>query len=329
MIKDAPKPLPRKLPKPIFKRLPKRRPLQMTLTNAFRARNGGVLLCADREENDGYARTEVDKIYPITTDFKTCEVFISGAGPSEILRKAKEHIHRSLIQAERGNSNVLAEHQSLIEGSLRLIYEEYATVLANESMGLIIVVAPRVPAPPILYSTVEYRLDSQRLYCAHGSGRPISDYLADRLYKEGMDNNLLKLLAVFIFREAERKAAGVGMGNDKETRAYYMTTVRGKGQLTNLRENPDATVLITVEGIQDHAIWFVLMNSTSSQSDRVKFWQVGDTISLGAETILINDDRIPKIQSSEGLTRNLTRNCEGRSRASDCYVYETHKSDKQ
>jgi hypothetical protein len=29
-----------------------------------------------------------------------------------------------------------------------------------------------------------------------------------------MDNNLLKLLAVFIFREAERKAAGVGMGND-------------------------------------------------------------------------------------------------------------------
>jgi hypothetical protein len=115
----------------------------------------------------------------------------------------------------------------------------------------------------------------------------------------------------------------------KETRAYYMTTVRGKGKLTNLRENPDATVLITVEGIQDHAIWFVLMNSTSSQSDRVKFWQVGDTISLGAETILINDDRIPKIQTSEGLTRNLTRNCEGRSRASDCYVYDTNKSNKQ
>lgn len=186
----------------------------MTLTNAFRARNGGVLLCADREEDDGYAKTEVDKIYPITTDLKTCEVFISGAGPSEILRKAKERIHGSLVAADRGNNNVLAEHQSLIEGSLRHIYEEYATVLANESMGLIIVVAPRVPAPPILYSTVEYRLDSQRLYCAHGSGRPISDYLADRLYKDGMDNNLLKLLAVFIFREAERKASGVGMGND-------------------------------------------------------------------------------------------------------------------
>jgi hypothetical protein len=186
----------------------------MTLINAFRARDGGVLLCADREEDDGYAKTEVDKIYPITTDFRTCQIFISGAGPSEIIRKAKEHIHRTLIVANRGNNDVLAEHQSLIEGSLRLLYEEYATVLANDPMGLIIVVAPNVPVPPILYSTVEYRLDSQRLYCAHGSGRPISDYLADRLYKEGMDNNLLKLLAIFIFREAERKASGVGMGND-------------------------------------------------------------------------------------------------------------------
>ena len=214
MIETSLKPLPRKLPDPKFKRLPKRRPLQTTLTNAFRARNGGVLLCADREENDGYGKAEVDKIYPITTDLKTCQVFISGAGPSEMLRKAKERIHTSLIQSERGKNNVLAEHQSLIEGSLRLLYEEYATVLANDSMGLIIVVAPNVPSPPILYSTVEYRLDSQRLYCAHGTGRAISDYLADRLYKEGMDNNLLKLLAVFIFREAERKASGVGMGND-------------------------------------------------------------------------------------------------------------------
>ena len=211
--------IPPKPPRPIIphpkpQRLPKRRLPKMTLTNAFRARNGGVLLCADREETDGYSKTEVDKIYPITTDLRTCQVFISGAGPSEILRKAKEHIHRSLIQAERGNKDVLAKHQSLIEDSLRQIYKKYATVLANDSMGLIIVVAPNVPAPPILYSTVEYRLDSQRLYCAHGSGRPISDYLADRLYQEDMDNNFLKLLAVFIFREAERKASGVGMGND-------------------------------------------------------------------------------------------------------------------
>src|SRR6266436_8926054 len=97
LLKSRPCPV----PKPV--RLPKRRPHRMTLTNAFRARNGGVLLCADREENDGYAKTEIDKIYAITTDLKTCEVFISGAGPSDIIRKAKEHIRRSLIQADRGN----------------------------------------------------------------------------------------------------------------------------------------------------------------------------------------------------------------------------------
>jgi len=214
MNSPLPKPHPT-ISRPKLKRLPERKPRRMsTLTNAFRARNGGVLLCADREETDGYSKTEVDKIYPITTDLKTCEVFISGAGPSEIIRKCNEHIHRTLILADRGNNDVLAEHQTLIEGSLRHIYEEYATVLANSPMGLIIVVAPRATVPPVLYSTVEYRLDPQRLYCAHGTGSPISDYLADRLYKEGMDNNLLKLLAAFIFREAERKASGVGMGND-------------------------------------------------------------------------------------------------------------------
>lgn len=187
----------------------------MTLINAFRARHGGILLCADRQEDDGFAKTEVDKIYEIPTDLHACELFIAGAGPSEIIAKAKERIHRSLVTADRGGNDVLAEHQTLIEGSLRHLYEEYDEVLAKDPMGLIVVVAPRARGvSPIMYSTVEYRLHSQDLYCAHGSGRPISDYFADRLYKDGMDKSALSLIAAFILREAERKASGVGMGFD-------------------------------------------------------------------------------------------------------------------
>jgi 20S proteasome alpha/beta subunit len=187
----------------------------MTLINAFRARHGGILLCADRQEDDGYSKNEIDKIYEITTDLKPCEVFIAGAGPSEIIAKAKEHIHTSLVSADRGGNDVLAEHQTRIEGSLRYIYKEYGDVLRKCPMGLIIVIAPRTPShAPRMYSTVEYRLHSQDLYCADGSGKPISDYFADHLYKDGMDKSALSLVAAFILREVERKAVGVGMGFD-------------------------------------------------------------------------------------------------------------------
>lgn len=99
----------------------------------------------------------------------------------------------------------------------------------------------------------------------------------------------------------------------KESRAYYMTVVRGNGKLTKLQVNPDTTVLLTVEGLKDHAVWLVLMNLASSQSGGVKFWQVGDTIQLGTDTVLVNDDRIPKVQNSESLTLNMTHTqCDNR-----------------
>jgi hypothetical protein len=53
------------------------------------------------------------------------------------------------------------------------------------------------------------------LYCSHGSGKTIADYLADRLYEHGrFDKGSLAVLAAFIFREAERSASGVGLGTD-------------------------------------------------------------------------------------------------------------------
>jgi len=45
----------------------------VTLVAAFRSGNGGILLCADREENEGYAKREVDKIYHI--GMNACDFF--------------------------------------------------------------------------------------------------------------------------------------------------------------------------------------------------------------------------------------------------------------
>lgn len=237
----APKPHPHPFPHPVPqpRRLPKRRPLQLTLINAFRARQGGILLCADRQEDDGYSKTEIDKIYEITTDLKPCEVFIAGSGPSEIIAKAKERIHRSLVSADRGRNDILGEHQKLIEGTLKNIYREYGDVLRRYSMGLIIVIASRVRSQaPVMYSTVEYRLYPQDTYCADGSGKPISDYLADRLYRYGMNRATLSVIAAFILREAERKASSVGMGfdmvfiHDGDTGRQYL----GRDRIKTLQE---------------------------------------------------------------------------------------------
>src|SRR5271165_6867460 len=95
-------PIPRPCPpRPKVERLP-RRPHPMTLIAAFRCRNNGVLLCADREINDGVSKREVEKIYRIL--LKGCEIFIAGAGTSwDSITKAYAEIHESLhLAAEKG-----------------------------------------------------------------------------------------------------------------------------------------------------------------------------------------------------------------------------------
>jgi 20S proteasome alpha/beta subunit len=187
----------------------------MTLVAAFRARQGGVLLCADRKEEEGYTQREIDKIYYIQ-ELHAFQVFIAGAGPTTIIKKANEYIHKALLNAESDRkTDILTHHCACIESSLKAIYSEYKEELDELPMGLIIVVAPRVSgSAPIFYKTDKSVLSIEPLYCAHGSGRIISDYLQDRLYRHGMHNNALALLAAFIFREAERKASGVGLGTD-------------------------------------------------------------------------------------------------------------------
>jgi hypothetical protein len=59
----------------------------MTLIAAFRAREGGVLLCADREENDGFSKREVEKISRLS--LLQCQMFIAGAGYAPIIKRLR------------------------------------------------------------------------------------------------------------------------------------------------------------------------------------------------------------------------------------------------
>ena len=190
----------------------------MTLVAAFRCQQGGILLCADREENDGYAKREVDKIYRIG-EFVPCQVFIAGSGPGNIIRLANEEIHESMKSSAKNGENVFVEHRSIIEQALNAIYVKFAKILKLEPMNLIVVVAPRDSGiNPLLYQTDTSVLIPESFYVAHGSGKIVADYLSDRLYRPyqngRLDKGMIGLVAAFILREAEHSGIGVGMGFD-------------------------------------------------------------------------------------------------------------------
>jgi hypothetical protein len=192
----------------------------MTLVAAFRCRTGGILLCGDREENDGYNKREVDKLQRIpSTELQTCDIFLAGAGNADLIRIFEPRIRESLNRSYASGRDIFAEHEALLTAELAECYKgRNQEIKKNEDVEFIVVVAPSVYIPnrvPMLYRTNGTKLIPAPLYCACGTGKPIADYFADRLFHyDRMERGALAFLAAFILREAGTSASGVGLGND-------------------------------------------------------------------------------------------------------------------
>jgi 20S proteasome alpha/beta subunit len=187
----------------------------MTLVAAFRCRNTGILLCADRQEDDGYTKREMDKIF--RSGFYQFEFFMAGAGLITVIKDAWAEINRDLHNATNFDKrDILVEHRPIIEASLKAIHIKHkGEDLSRFPLGLLIVIAPRKQnSIPILYRTDKSTLIEESTYAAYGSGQTLSDYFAGYLYKHGLPDDHLAVLASFIFREAEKYASGVGLGSD-------------------------------------------------------------------------------------------------------------------
>ncbi len=183
----------------------------MTLVAAYRSNDGGILLCADREEDDSYAKRSVDKIYTIYSH--SCNLYLAGAGLSNSISKANEEIHNGVRQIFASGKDVLQEHKKIIENGLNSVYEEFGEdYFAQMPMNFLIVISPKAPnSAPLLYRTDGWHVFPEHDYAAFGSGKLICDYFSDRLYEYprlGKPN--LLALAAFIFREAHKSASGVG-----------------------------------------------------------------------------------------------------------------------
>jgi 20S proteasome alpha/beta subunit len=188
----------------------------MTLVAAFRCHKGGLLLCADREENYGDVKREIDKIFQI--DLPSLQVFIAGSGPSSVINQACLEIRHGLTLAFAEGKDMVREHKPLIEDTLKSINKRYAANLKNWPLGLIVIFAPFDRSMvPLLYRTELSMMVSEPLYVGYGAGKALCDYLADRLYGdvyERLDDCTLLAVAAFIFREVEHSVGGVGLGVD-------------------------------------------------------------------------------------------------------------------
>ena len=77
----------------------------MTLIAGFRSREGGVLLCTDREEMDGYySKRSVDKVY--TLRLNQGRVYVAGAGAASIIIKAFLALKQALTEAEANGEDL-------------------------------------------------------------------------------------------------------------------------------------------------------------------------------------------------------------------------------
>ncbi|HTB98131.1 MAG TPA: hypothetical protein VK716_14060 [Terracidiphilus sp.] len=182
----------------------------MTLIAAFRADKGGILLCADREENDGFSKREVCKISRVSN--LKFQMFIAGAGPTAIIKKAQDACEQALFEAAESGIDVETSHQDILEGALEATYTRYVKTDRDEIRLLIVATIEKEPRVPFLYRTESAMLVREEFYAAEGSGKFISDFLADRLYQPSIGRAQLFLLAALIFRETGKAISGVGRG---------------------------------------------------------------------------------------------------------------------
>jgi 20S proteasome alpha/beta subunit len=190
----------------------------MTLIASFRCSDGGVLLCADREQSQQIAKRSVDKIFRIPCNQGT--FLIAGAGRSSIVDNTFARLETAIKTADANNVNLFDRHQDVIGTVLHEIHEEFIWGKHDEyTRAIKLIVTASFVSPhstPFVYGTDEEILYPHQLYGCAGVGQDLAYYFADKLYNEHLSGEGTVLLAAFIFREVSHSVSGVGLGTDMQ-----------------------------------------------------------------------------------------------------------------
>lgn len=189
----------------------------MTLIAAFRSADGGIIVCADREESNSSAKRSVEKMQRLS--FTQGTFIIAGSGCSSILAVTFEQLTAALkAEDERDGSDLFLSHRSTIVKVLRDIHQEFIWKQHDEDdRGIKLIIAAAFKSPhsiPMLYCTDEEIVYPQQLYGCGGIGEELAYYFADKLWEPKLTKQEIVIMAAFIFREVSRSVAFVGLGTD-------------------------------------------------------------------------------------------------------------------
>jgi len=223
MIAPFPKPhpfgVPCPRPRPKLERRPKGKP--MTLLAGFRCADGGILMCADREESGDGTKRSVSKL----KEWKSEDAhFICGvSGTTVVVANLYERLGEE-FQKHKGNLE--RSHKDIIGNVLRSIHKDFREFKEWEEVVIAAAFYRNVsiPVSSFLYGTIGSALEPVAEYACKGVGKDLARYFCHRLYEPWPGRRWAVLLAAFIFREVEDHVESVGRGTDMK----YLATQQRK-----------------------------------------------------------------------------------------------------
>ena len=223
MIPSFPRPrpiVPRPFPVPTTKRPLKGKP--MTLVAGFRCSDGGILLCADREESGDGTKRSINKLREWKG--KNATFLFGASGTSAIIANLYTRLEVALAENEQ---DLQTSHVKVIGDVLRSIHKDFEEF--DEWPEMVIAASfyqdIATPLTSFLYGTVGSVLEPVAHYTCKGFGKDLGRYFFQRLFDFWPQRRQAVIMATFVFREAEDHLDGVGRGTDMMYLATQQRTV--------------------------------------------------------------------------------------------------------
>jgi hypothetical protein len=173
-----------------------------------------MLLCADKEEGDGYSKKEVKKI--VHCEGNGWQADVGGAGPAAVLDLAFSKLKKEFLSCAN-RDELAAQHEEMIRSVLLDIHERYVwpSKVKNYETELLIGINFK-DSGFCLYRTQEYIPQPIDSYSCIGIGAVLGNYFASLLHSPSLTRTQMICAGAFIVREVRDFVSDCGRGTQIE-----------------------------------------------------------------------------------------------------------------
>jgi hypothetical protein len=197
------KPLP--LPKPKTEPMRPRRRKPMTIAAGFVC-SDGLVLFADTEEQEGYTKTEAEKIQQYSQD--NCRLVVANAGNGHLADSLIDRIFDELAATKPDEQLILSTIRKTILDFHQAEVALYPAEDEHKQVGLILGLQVK-EAPPMLLHSAATALRKIKEFAVIGMGAEIK-FLAQQMYQKGMPIKHAVLIANYLLETARDHVQGCG-----------------------------------------------------------------------------------------------------------------------